>query len=139
MKIRLASEADAAAIAALLGELGYRATPGQVLDRLKSPQPLAALNLVAETKSGVVAFLAACRLPYFPDGSTLCRITAMVVSSAHRRTGAGRALLEAAAAYARRHGCSGLEVTTAEHRLDAHGFYVSNGFTRTSSRFYRAL
>ena len=139
MKIRPASDADSAAIASLLGELGYRATFGQVLDRLKSAQPLPALHLVAETNSGIVAFLAACRLPYFPDGSTLCRITAMVVSSAHRRTGVGRALVEAAAVYARQHGCSGLEVTTAEHRLEAHGFYTRNGFTRTSSRFYRAL
>ena len=139
MKIRPARDADSAVIASLLGELGYRATPGQVLDRLKSAQPLLALHLVAETKGGIVAFLAACRLPYFPDGSTLCRITAMVVSSAHRRTGVGAALIGAAAGYARQRGCSGLEVTTAEHRLEAHGFYVGNGFTRTSSRFYRAL
>ena len=139
MKIRPASDADSAAIASLLGELGYRATPAQVLDRLKSAPPLLSLHLVAETRSGIVAFLSACRLSYFPDGSTLCRITAMVVSSVHRRTGVGTALIEAAAGYARQHGCSGLEVTSAEHRLEAHGFYVRNGFTRTSSRFYRAL
>jgi hypothetical protein len=35
--------------------------------------------------------------------------------------------------------CSGVEVTTAEHRVDAHPFYERLAFYRTSFRFFRAL
>jgi GNAT superfamily N-acetyltransferase len=139
VKIRPAREADSPHIALLLEELGYRANPSQVRDRLKSTPPLPAVHLVAESTSGIVAFLTACLIPYFPDGSTLCRITAMMVSTAYRRTGVGGALVEAAAKYAEQHGCSGLEVTSAEGRVEAHRFYERNGFSRTSSRFYRPL
>ena len=139
MKIRPACEADSADIASLLEELGYQASPAQVRDRLKTAEPLSTLHLVAESGGSIVACLSACLVPYFPDGSTLCRITAMVVSSAYRRTGIGGALVEAASKYARQQGCSGLEVTSAERRIDAHRFYEGNGFFRTSSRFHRPL
>jgi len=35
--------------------------------------------------------------------------------------------------------CSGIEITSAEHRLDAHRFYQRLGFSRTSFRFFQAL
>src|SRR6478752_4371039 len=40
---------------------------------------------------------------------------------------------------AREHNCSGIEITSAEHRLDAHRFYQRLGFSRTSLRFFHAL
>jgi len=135
--IRRACETDSADIASLLDELGYQASPAEVRERLSSAEPRLTLHLVAESGGNVVACLSACLVPYLPDGSTLCRIKAMVVSSAHRGAGVGGALVEAAAKYARQQGCSGLEVTSAERRIEAHRFYEGQGFSRTSSRFHR--
>jgi GNAT superfamily N-acetyltransferase len=77
--------------------------------------------------------------PYFPDGSTLCRVTALVVASTHRGHGIGAKLIARAVDEGRRRGCSALEVTTADRRDDAHRFYRRIGFSLTSSRFTRAL
>jgi len=139
VNIRPALATDASPIAALLGELGYVATEAQVRERLTSAQPTPTLNLVAESGGEVIACLNACVMPYFPNGSTLCRIVAMVVAADRRSKGVGAALVEAAAAYAREQGCSALEVTSADRRSDAHRFYQRSGFTRTSLRFVRAL
>jgi GNAT superfamily N-acetyltransferase len=138
--IRPARAGDSARIGELLAELGYMASAEQVRERLAATSPLPALHLVAQSSSGtVVAYLSACLLPYFPDGSTLCRITALVVASTERRTGVGAALVDAAAEYARHHGCAALEVTSADRRIDAHRFYEDLGFSRTSVRFIRRL
>ena len=78
-------------------------------------------------------------VPYFPTGSTICRVTSLVVSSQHRRRGVGEKLLAAAAEFAREHRCSGIEVTSAERRVDAHRFYQKLGFSRTAFRFFQPL
>ena len=95
--------------------------------------------LVAQSASEVIGLVSAELLPYFPNGSTICRITALVVSTHHRRRGIGEKLLTGAADFARAHHCSGIEITSAEHRLDAHRFYQRLGFSRTSFRFFHAL
>ena len=78
-------------------------------------------------------------IPYFPTGSTICRVTSLVVSSRHRSRGVGEKLVAAAATFAREHGCSGIEVTSAERRVDAHRFYQRLGFARTGLRFFQTL
>src|SRR5271169_1575208 len=65
--------------------------------------------LVAESEDGVVGCLSAELVPYFPNGSTICRVTAIVVSVAYRRRGVGAALLAGAAEFPREHHCSGVE------------------------------
>src|SRR5262249_40317193 len=72
-------------------------------------------------------------------GSTICRVTGLVVSTQHRGRGVGEKLLAGAADFAREHHCSGIEITSAEHRLDAHRFYQRIGFSPTSFRFFQAL
>ena len=78
-------------------------------------------------------------VPYFPDGSTLCRITALVVAASHRGRGFGAALIAKAVEEGRHRGCSALEVTTAERRADAHRFYQRLGFSLTSFRFTQSI
>ena len=53
--------------------------------------------------------------------------------------GVGEKLVAAAATFAREHGCSGIEVTSAERRVDAHRFYQRLGFARTGLRFFQTL
>ena len=133
--LRRATEADAKHAASLLTELGYPSTEADARDRLvRSLRSATSYCLVAEVAAEVVGLISAELVFYFPTGSTICRITSLVVSSQHRGHGLGQKLLTAAIDFAREHHCSGLELTSAEGRVDAHRFYRRLGFSRTSFR-----
>jgi ribosomal protein S18 acetylase RimI-like enzyme len=138
--LRPAQQADAKSVAVLMTELGYPSAEADVQDRLRralhSPTSRC---LVAQDGDEVIGLMSAELVPYFPSGSTICRVTSLVVSSQHRRRGVGDVLMAAAATFAREHQCSGIEVTSAERRADAHRFYQRIGFSRTALRFFRAL
>lgn len=138
--IRLARDTDAASVAPLLEELGYPATADEIRRRLRARRGAAgSADFVAETEGEADGFLSAETLFYFPEGTRLCRVTALVVASPRRGKGVGKALLAAATDFARSRGCQGLEITTAEDRFDTRRFYERMGFSRTSHRFYRDL
>jgi GNAT superfamily N-acetyltransferase len=129
---------DAAAIAELMGELGYPAAPETVADRLAG---MGSADAVLLADGGLVALH---RIPLFAEGGALARITALVVSGRRRRTGLGTALLAAAHDLARRWGCDRLEVSSG-HRPErdaAHAFYLAAGFEETSphsARYWKEL
>ena len=134
--LRRATEADAKHAPSLLTELGYPSTEADARDRLvRSLRSATSYCLVAEVAAEVVGLISAELVFYFSTGSTVCRITSLVVSSLHRGHGLGQKLLTAAIDFAREHHCSGLELTSAEGRVDAHRFYRRLGFSRTSFRF----
>jgi predicted N-acetyltransferase YhbS len=138
--LRRATEADAKHVASLLAELGYPSSEAEVQDRLcRSLHNRTSCFFVAQSASEIVGLISAELVPYFPNGSTISRITTLVVSSGHRSQGIGEKLLATVADFAREHHCSGIEITSAEHRLDAHRFYQRVGFSRTSFRFFRTL
>ncbi len=138
--LRRATEADATPVALLLAELGYPATEAEVGARLRGvAESRTGCVLVAQAEGEVVGLIAAELVPYFPSGSTLCRITALVVAAPQRGRGIGERLVEGVAAFAREHRCAGIEITSAEHRVDAHRFYQRLEFSRTSLRFFRAV
>jgi ribosomal protein S18 acetylase RimI-like enzyme len=138
--LRRATEADATPVALLLAELGYPAAEAEVGARLRGmAESRTGCVLVAQSGGEVVGLIAAELVPYFPNGSTICRITALVVAAQNRGLGIGEALVDGVAAFAREHHCAGIEITSAEHRVDAHRFYQRLGFSRTSLRFFRAV
>ena len=140
LSLRLATESDAESIAGLLTELGYPTNPGEAWRRLAGVRrDPASRVLVAVDEAGIVGCLSALLVPNFPDGTTICRITSVVVAKAHRRQGVGATLLEGAHEFAKQRRCSGIEITSAERRAEAHRFYERLGFSRTSERFFRAL
>jgi GNAT superfamily N-acetyltransferase len=59
-----------------------------------------------------------------------CWLEDLVVTSAERGKGIGRALLQAAAAWARERSCTHLELDSGLARADAHRFYEASGMTR---------
>jgi ribosomal protein S18 acetylase RimI-like enzyme len=140
VSLRPAREADAERVAALMTELGYPSTAEGVKDRLHgSLNSQTSCCLVAQADNEVIGVMSLELVPYFPTDSTICRVTSLVVSSRHRSRGVGEKLIADATTFAREHGCSGIEVTSAERRVDAHRFYQRLGFARTGLRFFQTL
>jgi len=138
--LRPVRQEDAERVAALMTELGYPSAAADVQDRLRrSLKSPTSCCLVAQSAGEVVGLMSAELVPYFPNGTTVCRVTSLVVSSQQRRRGIGEKLIAAAADFARAQKCSGLELTSAERRVDAHRFYEQLGFSRTAFRFFRTL
>lgn len=138
--LRRATQGDTEPIASLLTELGYAAAAADVVNRVqRSLSSQTSYLLVAQTGHDVIGLIAAELVPYFPNGSTVCRVTALVVASQNRRQGLGEKLLARVTDFAREHHCSGIELTSAHHRVEAHRFYEQLGFSRTSLRFFRPL
>jgi predicted N-acetyltransferase YhbS len=138
--LRPARKADAEQVASLMTELGYPSTAAGVKDRLSSSlNREKSCRLVAQADNRVIGIISVELVPYFPTGSTICRVTSLVVSSRHRSRGVGEKLVSAAATFARAHGCTGIEVTSADRRVDAHRFYERLGFARTGLRFFQTL
>lgn len=137
--LRPATSCDAAAISALLGELGHPAAAADVAKRLRAYEAVASHRVVvAEIGTAVVGVLETHAIPFvFHDAPTL-RIATLVVTAGARRLGVGRALVAEAEAQAERLRAKVIELTTAAHRADAHAFYRALGFElSTGLRFVK--
>jgi GNAT superfamily N-acetyltransferase len=141
--IRAASQEDAERLAVLLTELGYPASADEVRERLAYwfPDP-ASRVLLAERGGRVVGCISVHAIPYLERTGRWLRIESLVVEAGERRTGTGRALLEAAELLAREWGCLRVEVTSQRSRADAHAFYRGQGYVDVcdrSGRFTKEL
>ena len=78
-------------------------------------------------------------VPRLDDDRWSCRITDIVVSPSHRRSGVGSALMAAAQDEARRAGAPRLDLSSGEWRADARAFYARLGFETRSRGFIKRL
>src|SRR5262249_61014893 len=130
--LRRATEADAKHVESLLAELGYPSKEADVRHRLRhSLRSDTSCFLLAQSASEVIGLVSAELVPCFPNGSTICRITGLVVSAQHRGRGVGEKLPAGAAAFAPQHHCPGLEVPSAAHPLHAPPLYPPAAFPPT--------
>lgn len=140
VKIRDAHYEDAGALAALMTELGYPSTAGQMARRFEriSSDP-SYLTLVAE-RDGRVVGMAGVHLgrTYSADGE-VARIMSFVVDPEERGGGVGRTLISAVEDRARHRGASDVILVTHERRAGAHEFYRRLGYDRTGYRFHKKL
>lgn len=138
--VRAAEASDAGALAELLGQLGYPCTPSEVRDRLTALAAPEADAVFVALLAGVPAGLASLHLiPLLQEARPIARITAFVVAEAARRRGVGRLLVAACEARARAWNAARLELTSGDHRREAHAFYLALGFTRAAQRFVMPL
>ena len=138
--IRAATGDDAASIAPLLTSLGYPAAPADVRRRLDRLLADAAVRcLVATDGPNTIGFATLHILRIAHADDPVGMITALVVDPRARGRGAGRALVLALEDFARLHRCPRVLVTSAEHRADAHAFYLRLGYQPTGRRFGRTL
>jgi GNAT superfamily N-acetyltransferase len=140
VNIRQARPGDEAAIAGLLGVLGYPASTDEARERLD--RCAARGNgkvIVAVADDRVVGFAAIETMFYLNRDAPVCYVTSLAVRPGSRRQGVGRKLLEGIERLARRGGCGRVVVTSAEQRVDAHRFYAANGWDYTGRRFAKEL
>ncbi|MBR8657429.1 GNAT family N-acetyltransferase [Achromobacter sp. Marseille-Q0513] len=130
MRIRDAEIKDGAAIAALLGELGYPGTEDFSADKIARivAHPDARLLVAQAEDGGVLGFIGLHFIVQLALPGDFCRITYFCVGEAARGLGVGRELEETAARLARERGCDRIEVHCHERRVDAHRFYYRQGY-----------
>jgi GNAT superfamily N-acetyltransferase len=139
LTIRDARAADAAAIADLLGQLGYPTEPAGVKARLERLVIVGDRVVVAEL-AGVVVGLAHLHVsPTIELERPAAKLGALVVSETHRGQGIGRALVDAAETEARLRGSGVFFLTISDRRDDTHRFYESLGLEQTGRRYDRTL
>lgn len=136
--IREARPADAEALASLVTALGFPASAAEVRERLAALKKARELPLVAE-QGELIGCLTWHVTPVLHRPRPVGRITMLFVSEGARRSGVGRALVEAAIERLARQGCGLVEVTSNVDLAPAHAFYRRLGFERTSYRFARRL
>jgi glucosamine-phosphate N-acetyltransferase len=95
--------------------------------------------LCAVDKGAVVGFCSLNMRESLWQQGLLAHVDEIVVDAKYRNQGIGSALLEKAAAYARRKGCARVELDSAAHRRAAHRFYEGLGFAKRAYVFFRAL
>ena len=144
IRIRPAHGGDADAVDVLLDQLGYpQDDPTATADRIRrwADDPAGAAY-VADAGGELLGVIAVRVCPYFERDGALARITALVVRDRARRQGVAYRHVAAAESVAVGRGCRRMEVTSADHRADAHAFYRRHGYADQagiSSRFLRDL
>ena len=130
---------DAAALASLIDQLGYRAGEGEVAERLAAMAAEGRAVLVAELDGAVVGCLSTSIMRVLHRPAPVGRVSMMVVDAALRSRGIGAALVRAAETALAAQGCYMVEVTSHMRRTEAHRFYERLGYERTSVRLAKAL
>jgi GNAT superfamily N-acetyltransferase len=140
MSIRIATSEDAEAIAELMMQLGYEASPAMIAGKLHFfAQSQYDEAFVATDDNRPVGCISVHAHELFHTSGKLGRITSLVVDEDARIAGVGAALIEAAERFFRAAGCIRAEVTSGDHRLAAHRFYLANGFVEDERRFIKIL
>ena len=137
--IRCAREGDAAALARLIGQLGYDASPGEVAERLSVMESEGRVVLVAELDGEIIGCLSTSVMRVLHRPAPVGRISMMVVDEALRGRGIGAELVRAAEDALATQGCYMVEVTSHQRRTEAHRFYERLGYERTSVRLAKEL
>ena len=137
--IRPADARDSAALARLIGQLGYQVGEEAAADRLATMQAEGRLVLVAALDGAVAGCLSTSVMRVLHRPAPVGRISMMVVDEALRGRGIGAQLVRAAEEALAEQGCYMVEVTSHVRRTDAHRFYERLGYERTSVRMAKEL
>jgi ribosomal protein S18 acetylase RimI-like enzyme len=136
--IRSAEISDAGKIAALLQQLGYVASATLVENKIGMlAGSLNDLILVAEKDEIVVGIISLHTTELFHTDGRIGRITSLVIDLDQRGYGIGELLVDAADEFFIFTGCVRAEVTSGDHRPEAHAFYEAQGYMPDERRFMK--
>lgn len=138
--LRYAVISDADEIARLLTQLGHPTTTQEVWDRWPEWEAEGNSVLVAAVdENKLIGLCMLHKMHVLHRPKPLGRITALVVEEDRRGQGIGRMLVVAAEDKFVRAGCGLLEVTSNLKRADAHAFYETLGYDKSSYRLVREI
>jgi GNAT superfamily N-acetyltransferase len=137
-RIRAASSDDSKQLAALVEQLGYRAGERFIRDQLAllASRPGTTV-FVADDNGAIIGLLCFSIIPLLHVSGGLGRISALVVDSPYKGKGVGRRLVAEAEEFAWNTGCARIEITSGDHRSDAHAFYEAIGYLQDCRRFIK--
>ena len=143
LRIRKARRSDVERIAQLCGELGYPSSPAQIATRLRQLKPASKHAVfVAEFPgaTGILGWLHV-SVSHLLESDLRAEINGLIVADGQRSAGTGAKLLAAAEAWARGHGCQGVNVRSNVIRDRAHKFYERQGYEhyKTQKAFRKKL
>jgi ribosomal protein S18 acetylase RimI-like enzyme len=136
-EVRTAKPGDAPRLVELIGYLGHEIDEKALRKNLKALKKSGELPLVATIGKNIVGMCGVGARTVVSRPAPLGRITTVVVDEAAQDLGIGRILIEAAEEWMRKRGCQLVEVTSADRRSRAHGFYRHLGYDRTGIRFVK--
>ncbi|WP_434574840.1 GNAT family N-acetyltransferase [Pseudomonas sp. Z3-6] len=138
MKVRKALLTDAESVSRLLGQLGYQASPKLIRDKLEALE-LSARDtvLLAQDGKNIIGVISLHVLELFHQSGRLGRITSLVIDEDSRGQGVGAMLVFAADAFFIEQLCVRSEVTSSDHRMQAHIFYQQQGYAVDERRFVK--
>ena len=134
--VREPTSDDAEALARLATQLGYPADAGSMpdrVDRLRGDKNAKAFVVLDGER--VVGMITIHLRDTLNHATPIAQITLLVVDESIRSRGAGRALVDAAEAWATERGAKRVAVTTALDRAGAHAFYEKLGYAHTGRRY----
>ena len=138
MLIRPCCNRDLFQIKVLLAELGYEIDDDKLKLQLQTYiNSSSSTLLVNEADDSILGFIAGHLIPLVHDVGNLGRITALTVTEQARRQGVGSQLVSELESWFVINNCKRFEVTSGDHRHDAHSFYESCGFERDERRFIK--
>lgn len=137
--IRPVAAPDHQAVACLLRELGYEPTDEALAQQVRIYRTSErSLALVAVDDSGrTLGLVSGHLIPLIHEGSSLGRITALIVAEKARGSGIGSGLLRRVEEWFQHQGCRRAEVTSGDQRHAAHRFYARHGFAQEERRFLK--
>ena len=137
-RIRSASSDDSKQLAALVEQLGYSADERFIRDQLAQLASRAGTTVfVADDDGAIFGLLCFSIIPLLHVSGGLGRISALVVDSQYKGKGVGRRLVAEAEEFAWNNGCARIEITSGDHRPDAHAFYEAVGYLQDCRRFIK--
>jgi ribosomal protein S18 acetylase RimI-like enzyme len=136
---RIATPSDAAAISGLLSAFnGEALSPQDLAQRMEQAQGLETVFL--GELDGVLAGLLVLRtVPTISAAEEWAEITELYIEPASRRKGVGKALIEAALAHARHHGCTEIHLLVDPQNTTAISFYEAVGFRQDCGEMLQDL
>lgn len=140
VRVRRATVDDADEIARLFTELGYPSTAGDIRGRWTAWEAQGNIALVVDSGTDAlwgVGTLHVTGVLHRPK--PVGRVTSLVIEQSQRGRGFGKLFMRAAEAELSRAGCGMVEITSNMKRGDAHAFYESLGYEKTSVRLFRSL